>query len=150
MQSEVDYDREILLDHARHPKRTGELSDAHAYGQCHNPICGDKIKVAIIVTENRIKNIRILPSGCSISVASASLMAGMVEGLTIDETESMIKKVNETFVPPFLLVDGNEWPENLSTLSPLKRMRESPLKIPCVLISWVAIKDAVKDFKTKE
>ena len=146
MQSETDQYREILLEHARHPKRMGELSDAHASGHCHNPLCGDKVSVAIIVKDNVIKNIRILPSGCSISLASASLMTEVVEGLTITETENMIELVNETFVPS---VD-KEWPEVLTTLSPLKRIRENAMKIPCVLISWIAIKDALKDYKTKE
>lgn len=150
MQNEIDQHRELLLKHARHPRRRGELTDAHGKGQCHNPLCGDKVSVAIIVHENTIKNIRIWPSGCSISIASASLMTEIVEGLTIDETEAMIKLVNDTFVPSSQPASKDEWPELLSTLSPLKRIRENPLKIPCALISWVAVRDAVKDFKTKE
>ncbi len=149
MHNESDLHREILLKHARHPLRTGELTDAHGNGQCHNPLCGDRVSVAIIVENNTIKNIKIRPSGCSISVAGASLMAEMVEGLTITETESMIKLVTDTLVPT--PADGtDEWPLQLLTLAPLKRLRENTMKIPCALISWVAVKDAVKDFKTKE
>ena len=147
MPTETDQDREILLAHARHPKRTGELHDANGSGHCHNPMCGDKIHVAIIVDDNKIKNIRILPSGCSISIASASLMTELLEGLTIDETESIIKLVNDSFVPENRAELKDEWPVSLTILSPLKRIRENPLKVPCALISWVAVKDAVKNYK---
>ena len=147
--SEVDVYREILLKHARYPMRTGELSDADGTGKCHNPLCGDRISVTIIVDENTIRNIRIRPSGCSISVAGASLMAEMVEGLTIAETEAIIKLVIESLIPT-PQKEGDDWPEKLSILSPLKRLRENTMKLPCVLISWVAVSDAILDFKTKE
>lgn len=63
----------------------------------------------VIVEENTIKNIKIRPSGCSISIASASIMAEAVVGLTIAEIEAMIKLVNEAFSPtPQTVLD--EWP----------------------------------------
>lgn len=147
MQNSQDEIREILLNHARHPRHTGELSDADGVGQCHNPLCGDKVSVSILVEESKIKLIRILPSGCSISIASASLMSEAVLGLSINETESMIKLFSESMVPS---ADATPWPAGLEKLSPLKRIRENTMKIPCTLISWLAVKEAVNNFKTKE
>ncbi len=137
---EDDY-REILLQHARHPKRLGELLDATGKGKCHNPLCGDKISVSIITDNNKITAIKIQPSGCSISLASASLMTELVEGKSIDEVKNIIESVNINFTPK---VEKSVWPEELQLLSPLKRIRENTMKIPCVLISWIAIKDALE------
>ena len=138
--------REFLLSHARHPKRVGELADADGVGQCHNPLCGDKIAVSLIVENSIVKKINILPSGCSISIASASLMSEMVEGKSIVEVETYIKDVNDNFIPTAI---SKEWPTSLELLSPLKRIRENPLKIPCTLISWIAVKEAVKNYQSK-
>jgi nitrogen fixation NifU-like protein len=138
-----DQQREILLQHARHPKRVGVLSDAHGSGQCHNPLCGDKVSVSFITKEGIIQSIKIQPSGCSISTASASLMSEMIEGKTLVEVESTINEVQDNFSPAH---SKNAWPVNLLIISPLKRIKENPLKIPCVLISWIALKDALKNY----
>lgn len=138
--------REILLQHARHPKRVGELRDAHGIGQCHNPLCGDKVSVSIITENGLIQKIRISPSGCSISIASASLMSDMIEGLKITEVLDCVANVKDNFSPASF---KNPWPLNLSSISALKRIRENPLKIPCVLISWIALFEAINDFQNK-
>lgn len=139
-----DIFREILLEHARHPKRVGELSDAHGKGSCHNPLCGDKIAVSLIMEDDIVKSLRILPSGCSISTASASLMTELVEGKSIAHVMSHISNINEIFSPKNTTL---AWPASLEILSPLKRIRENPLKIPCVLISWIALQNAFNNYK---
>ena len=139
-----DLFREILLEHARHPRRVGELSDAHGKGTCNNPLCGDKIAVSLIIENDNIKSLRILPSGCSISTASASLMSELVEGKSVSDVLSHISHINEIFSPK----NSNlAWPDSLELLSPLKRIRENPLKIPCVLISWIALQNAFNNYK---
>lgn len=145
MPNHEDVERNILLEHARHPKRVGELHDAHGKGQCHNPLCGDKIAVSFISENGILQTIKILPSGCSISTASASLMSELVEGKSLKEVESIISAMNEHFTPANA---KNEWPLSLNILSPLKRIRENPIKIPCVLISWIAIKEALKNYQS--
>jgi nitrogen fixation NifU-like protein len=143
MSQNEDEQRNILLEHARHPKHVGEIMDADGKGQCHNPLCGDKIAVSIMSKDGILQSIKILPSGCSISTASASLMTELIKGKSIAEVEGFITSVNEHFSPANA---HKEWPEKLKLLSPLKRIRENPLKIPCVLISWVALKEALKNY----
>jgi nitrogen fixation NifU-like protein len=145
-QNNEDELREFLLKHARHPKRVGQLIDADGTGHCHNPLCGDKITVTFMVKDQLLKNISILPSGCSISIASASLMTELVEGKSLVEVMDYITAVNENFTPSAI---AHSWPELLKSLSPLKRIRENPLKIPCTLLCWFAIKKAVEDYQNK-
>jgi nitrogen fixation NifU-like protein len=136
--------REILLNHARHPKRMGVLNDAHGIGQCHNPLCGDKVSVSFIAVNGVIQSLKISPSGCSISIASASMMGDMIEGKPLSIVRDLIGSVNDHFSPANF---KNPWSSSLAELSPLKRIRENPLKIPCVLISWFALKDALANFE---
>ena len=138
-----DIYREILLEHARHPKRVGEMLDAHARGECSNPMCGDRVAVSLLIESDKIKSLKILPSGCSISTASASLMSEFVEGKSLHATAELITHINDTFT---MKNAANEWPVALEILSPLKRIRENPLKIPCVLISWIALSNALKNY----
>lgn len=137
--------RNILLEHARHPKHVGDIIDADGKGQCHNPLCGDKIAVSIMSKDGILQSVKILPSGCSISTASASLMTELIEGKKIKEVEEFITLINEHFSPANT---QKEWSQNLKLISPLKRIRENPLKIPCVLISWIALKEALKNSQT--
>jgi nitrogen fixation NifU-like protein len=70
-----DLYREVILDHYRNPRRRGSLEhpDAHADGQ--NPLCGDEISLDLALDGDRVTDVRIQGRGCSISQASASMMA---------------------------------------------------------------------------
>ena len=80
-----DLYREVILDHYRNPRRRGSLEhpDAHAEGQ--NPLCGDEISLDVALDGDRVADVRILGRGCSISQASASMMAEAVAGKTLAE-----------------------------------------------------------------
>ncbi len=136
--------KEFLLKHARHPKRVGEFVAANGRGRCHNPLCGDRVNVDLEIVDGGIKDIKILPTGCSISIASASMMTDVVHGKSLLELEHYMKIVHESFMPK---KDMDDWPELLNELSALKRIRENPLKIPCVLIGWMALKDAIRNYQ---
>jgi len=74
-----DLYKEIILDHYKNPRNQGELSVPPAImEEGFNPLCGDEVKVYVLTDGNVIKDIRIGVQGCSISQASASMMAESV------------------------------------------------------------------------
>ena len=138
--AQIDDFRELLLKHARHPSHAGDPSSFTHRGTCKNPLCGDAVDVGVSVLDGRISQIQIQSSGCGISIASASLMTEMVEGQTINDTLSNLDLFNEAL----LASREAAWPERISALRPLSRLRESPTRVPCALIGWFALKDALK------
>ena len=69
-----DLYREQILDHYKRPRNFGELPTADLEFEDNNPLCGDELKVQLIVDdEQRVTDLRFSGHGCAISQASASL-----------------------------------------------------------------------------
>ena len=80
--------KEIILDHYRNPRHRGELDCPPALkSEGFNPLCGDEVSLTFEVEDGSIKQLLIAGQGCSISQASASMMAAAVQGTSIDEVE---------------------------------------------------------------
>ncbi len=83
--------REELLDHFRHPRNSGELSDAQVRTEALNPSCGDEIAMAIKVDGAILKGIAFKGKGCVISQAAASLLTEQVKGKQLAAIEALTK-----------------------------------------------------------
>jgi nitrogen fixation protein NifU and related proteins len=71
---------ETLLDHFQHPRNAGELPAANVRIQVSNPICGDVLRLAAIIENNSIREVRFLCRGCTASIACASLLTKSIKG----------------------------------------------------------------------
>jgi nitrogen fixation protein NifU and related proteins len=81
--------RELILDHARHPRhqRAIEHPDASAEGQ--NPLCGDELRLDIQITDGKIANVSFSGQGCSISQAATSMLTEVVVGKSVEEAAAL-------------------------------------------------------------
>ena len=87
-----DLFRENILDHYQHPRCQGTLEDANITYEDANPLCGDRIRVDVRMTDGRIEKVRFSGHGCSISQAAASMLCEHVEGKTLDEVKNMSRQ----------------------------------------------------------
>src|SRR5204863_7555149 len=55
-------------------------------GSAQNPLCGDEITVYASVADDHIADAGFQARGCSISQASADMMADAIRGKSLDET----------------------------------------------------------------
>src|SRR5579863_437036 len=86
-----DLYREIILDHYRSPRNRGELASPPAHRvEGFNPLCGDEVVISMMVEGDRLSDLKIEGSGCSISQSSASLMSSAVKGKPLDEVRRLI------------------------------------------------------------
>jgi NifU-like protein involved in Fe-S cluster formation len=44
--------QDVILDHSRHPRHFGKLDGATNSAQGHNPLCGDRVTVQLLVDKN--------------------------------------------------------------------------------------------------
>jgi len=140
-----DLYREVILDHYRNPRRRGSLEhpDSHAEGQ--NPLCGDEISLDLAVDGDRVADVRILGRGCSISQASASMMAEAVVGRTLAE----IADLTHRFKAMMEIEEGDPGIDEsrpgaaLGDLEALRGVRRFPVRIKCADLPWVALTDAL-------
>jgi nitrogen fixation protein NifU and related proteins len=84
-----DLYRENILEHYKHPRNRGTLSDPDITYEDANPLCGDKIRMDFRVRDNRIEQVRFSGQGCSISQAAASMLTESIEGKTLDEVKAI-------------------------------------------------------------
>ena len=135
--------QEIILDHSRHPRHFGRLSGANRTAEGFNPLCGDKVKIDLVVdTQNRIADVAFDGKGCAISVASASLMAEMLTGRTVEEAEQLMGGFLELVkggAAQGLNADDREHLEAMAGVS------EFPMRVKCATLAWHAMKSALEN-----
>jgi len=140
-----DLYREVILDHYRNPRRRGSLQhpDAHAEGQ--NPLCGDEISLDLSLEGDRVTDVRILGRGCSISQASASMMAEAVVG----KTRAEIAELTRRFKVMMEIEEGDAGLDDerpgaaLGDLEALQGVRRFPVRIKCADLPWVTLAEAL-------
>ncbi len=76
---------EKVMDHFTNPRNVGDLPDADGVGEVGNPVCGDIMRIAIKVDDDRIKDIRFKTFGCGAAIATSSMVTELVKGKTLDE-----------------------------------------------------------------
>jgi nitrogen fixation NifU-like protein len=77
---------DVILDRFRHPRYFGELDLPDAVHEDVNPLCGDRVRVEVrLDPTGDIEAIRFRGDACAIALASADLLAEMVEGRPVPE-----------------------------------------------------------------
>ena len=72
----------VIAEHFRRPRNQGPLPDATASAEAVNPLCGDRIRVAVLVADGSIVEARFVANACAICIAAASLLTEHVRGMS--------------------------------------------------------------------
>jgi len=77
---------DVILDRYKHPRYLGELDGPDAVHEDVNPLCGDRIRIEVHLDPGAdIRAVRYRGDACAIALASADLLAEMVEGRPVRE-----------------------------------------------------------------
>ncbi len=78
---------QIILDEAKNPAHYGALTGDHLKTAKYNPSCGDMIQITLRINDEKqiLEDLKWTGQGCSISMASMSLLAGEIIGKPIDQ-----------------------------------------------------------------
>jgi nitrogen fixation NifU-like protein len=143
----VDFEelyREVILNHARRPRNFGELADATCHIHGDNPLCGDEVTLHVKFGENGdISEVTFTGSGCSICMASASIMTQKIKHHTRAEAAELWKRFHD-----LLQVDAQpieELDDTLGELQALQGVRKFPMRVKCATLPWHALEQALKE-----
>ena len=78
-------------DHLAHPRNAGELPDANAVAEQSNPVCGDRLRLSLVVHDNRIEAARYLAYGCPPTLVCGSVLTELIEGKTIAAAKNLTR-----------------------------------------------------------
>jgi NifU-like protein involved in Fe-S cluster formation len=83
---------ETLKDHLAHPRNAGTLADADAEAEQTNPVCGDRLRLALRLRGGRVEAARFLAYGCPPTLACGSALAELLEGMTLEEAARVTRE----------------------------------------------------------
>ena len=136
--------QELILDHSRRPIGKGDLGEheGHLSASHHefNPSCGDEIDLAISVdpATGKIAELKWQGQGCSISMASASILSQLVrdEDMTMDEARAKIAAFRE-----MIQARGEGEPDEdvLGDAVALQGVAKFVMRVKCAMLGWVAL-----------
>ena len=118
---------EKVLDHFSNPRNVGEIENADGVGEVGNAICGDIMKLYIIVDDGIISDVKFKTFGCGAAVATSSMATELIKGKSIDDA---LKLTNKAVV------------EALDGLP--------AVKLHCSVLAEQAIKSALADYYTRQ
>ena len=78
-------------EHLAHPRNAGELDGANAIADETNPICGDRLRLSLIIKDDRIETARYLAYGCPPTLVSGSVLTEIITGKTIAEAKNLTR-----------------------------------------------------------
>jgi len=78
-------------EHLAHPRNAGELADANAIADETNPICGDRLRLSLLIKDGRIDAARYLAYGCPPTLVCGSVLTELISGKTIEEAKQLTR-----------------------------------------------------------
>jgi len=128
---------ELILDHNRNPrnfqKEVGHTHDAVGY----NPLCGDDVRIYMLIEDGIVKDAGFDGVGCAISTASASMLIESVIGKTVDEVTELFGEVHS------MLTKGSK--PDLGKLNSLAGASKYPGRVKCATLAWHTLQAALNN-----
>ena len=135
---ETELFRELLADHASHPRNAVPLTSATGSAEGHNKTCGDQFTLWVKVDDGVIMDIACKGSGCAISMSSGSLMTEAVKGKTIDEARALFERFHS-----MLTTEESGEAEELGKLAAFANVRRFPIRVKCATLPWHTMQQAI-------
>lgn len=137
-----DLYQELILDHYRNRRGEGHLDDPTVEVDQNNPLCGDVVHLELKIEDGHISEVGHTGEGCSISRASASMLAETLPGSTIEEAFDRVERFRQ-------MMHGEEIEdEDLGDAIALSGVAKFPARIKCALLSWTATNEALLTYQS--
>lgn len=131
---------ELILDHAKRPQHAGLREPFDAEVHHVNPTCGDEVTLRVHITDGVVTDVSYDAMGCSISIASTSVLAEETIGQPV--TQAL-----ETFLAMrrMLTSKGAEAGdvEEIGDGVAFAGVSRYPARVKCALLGWTAFTDAL-------
>ncbi|MSR98688.1 SUF system NifU family Fe-S cluster assembly protein [Arthrobacter sp. BL-252-APC-1A] len=137
--------QQIILEHAKARHGDG-LVDAPAgtpSGESHqlNPTCGDEIVLRAVLDGSSVGEVSWQGQGCSISMASASVLTDLAGGRDKGEVKQLVSTFRD-----LLRSRGTMEPDEevLGDAAAFAGVSRYPARVKCAMLAWVALDEALE------
>ncbi|WP_215143714.1 Fe-S cluster assembly sulfur transfer protein SufU [Exiguobacterium qingdaonense] len=132
--------RQVIMDHYKNPRNRGAIEDGVTVN-LNNPTCGDTLRLQLQIEDDIVKDAKFEGEGCSISIASASMMTQIIKGKTVEEALQLANIFSE-------MVQGKEYDADtfdLDDIEALSGVSKFPARIKCATLAWKALEKGVDE-----
>ena len=131
--------QQTILERSRKPRYLGVANPVDLSGNLSNPFCGDSVEVTISLTHsNIIQDLKFQGTGCALCMASADLMAEIIEGKTLHEAQETIEHFHQ------VMLNKTQLNPDYKRLKAIEGAKRYPIKVKCVTLAWHALKAAIE------
>lgn len=130
--------QDILLDHQQDPRNFGKLPEATHKYEGFNPVCGDRVIVHLKVNGDQIEEAKFTGEGCSICMASASMMTEEIQKKSVADVLSLVHDFRKHMQGE---VTKHTFEGDLKALDGVKRF---PVRMKCAILPWTTLKDTIE------
>jgi nitrogen fixation NifU-like protein len=141
--------QQIIIDHSKHPHGVG-LDAGEETSHQRNPVCGDEITLALRWDAEgaHIDSVAWEGAGCSISQASASLLASLAEE-SVDEGSAWTPAELTALIDEFreALRSRGAMPLDegrFGDAAALSGVSKYVARVKCAMLAWVAAEDLLQ------
>lgn len=134
--------RSVIMDHYKSPRNKGVLESNNVTVDMNNPTCGDVIHLTMRIEDDIVQEAKFEGEGCSISMASASMMTQRIKGMHVDEAVRYAEAFSEMML-------GNDVDEDIEfeDIEALSGVAKFPARIKCATLAWKAMEQGVEETK---
>ncbi len=133
-----DLYKEIVLEHYRNPHGRVPLEKVDYHAEGFNPLCGDEVHLDLQINAGKIEKVHIEGHGCSISTASGSMLADVLEGKTLQEAKQFSQCIKN------MMCDKTNGKNiDIGDLEALEGVKKFPVRIKCALLPWTTLEEAL-------
>ena len=137
--------QEVILDHNRKPRNWGTLADATHRAEGLNPLCGDRLQLAVKLNDDAIEAIAFEGESCAICKASASMMTTVVKGKRRADAETLIDEFRDMATGK---LDASREDHHLGRLTVFAGVRDLPTRVKCAILPWHTLHAALNSIAT--
>jgi nitrogen fixation NifU-like protein len=132
--------QQVILDHYKKPRNKGAVENAVLKKHLHNPTCGDDLEVQVSLgADGKIDDVKWQGRGCSISMASASMMSVALRGKSLAEAQELMSSFYEMMKSE----PGDYKP--LGEIQALQGVSKFPVRIKCATLAWHCLEEGIKE-----
>lgn len=137
MSASTLYDEKVM-DHIKHARHYRVLEQADRKCEAVSQVCGDSVTVYLRLGDNRLRDIGFQCVACGICMASASMMAELVHGQSLNDVSELITRganALEGGLAPGLSADQQ---------SVFVTLQAFPSRKTCAWVGWAALAGALR------
>ena len=136
----MDLYQQLIIDHSKAPVGAGLREPFDAEVHHVNPTCGDEVTLRVRVADGVVEDISYAAQGCSISVASTSILADEVTGRPLSEALDTYAAMKAMLTSRGQDSGDEEVNGDGDALSGVSRY---PARVKCALLGWAAFTEAL-------